>query len=682
GFRGKLLDYYIEAFDGRGNRSRSEIQHVFVEDDGQGGPPPSSVTFSEDPRDCAPLGVTYDAGGGPLSNTTQVVVWISFDGGSVFTNYDMDYLGGGISECTNIPVPDNAPSATVYFENQDGSIRDDNSGQYWSTSIRDCDQPSGPSSVSFSNAPACDPVTVTYFPNAGPLQGATQVFMHLGYNDWQQVIPTQQMSSVTANQWQITVQPPEGAWQIDMVFHDGAGTWDNNSGQDWHFALNECQPPPVPPGVTITGPAADLVVTYDVSNYTLRGTVSDDISGYLRWTNQLTGDDGIASAVNPWVIYQVPLGVGTNLITVMGSNAASTVVTDAWDDASQTVYADGWQTNDNGGTGLGDWTFYTSTNDGDRNGRFIGSNDTIDIGTPAWGLYANQGNLSEAKRWLAQSLDTGATFHVEIDNGYIDSGGSIGIALQNQAGETLWEFYFTGGEQYYTITGGATDIGWTPGGLEIEVMLDTPTTYVSRIRPLGGAIRTNRGDLVSHSDMTVRLFRAWNYTAGSGSDYDFFFNNLRITHSEPSAGGTTSDTVLITRQDGSQDSNGDGISDYWSVRYGYDPHGPDISANDDDGDGFSNLQEYIADTHPKDSAAAFTNRVEIVGFSGDVLELRLQGPTTNSRIYELLVTTNLVEQDWQPDGSASPGDDGGGPLILTATNIHSRGFYRARVSLP
>ena len=682
GFRGKLLDYYIEAFDGRGNRSRSEIQHVFVEDDGQGGPPPSSVTFSEDPRDCAPLGVTYDAGGGPLSNTTQVVVWISFDEGVVFTNYDMNYLGGGISECTNIPVPDNAPSATVYFENQDGSIRDDNSGQYWSTSIRDCDQPSGPSSVSFSNAPACDPVTVTYFPNAGPLQGATQVFMHLGYNDWQQVIPTQQMSSVTANQWQITVQPPEGAWQIDMVFHDGAGTWDNNSGQDWHFALNECQPPPVPPGVTITGPAADLVVTYDVSNYTLRGTVSDDISGYLCWTNQLTGDDGIASAVNPWVIYQVPLGVGTNLITVVGSNAASTVVTDAWDDASQTVYADGWQTNDNGGTGLGDWTFYTSTNDGDRNGRFIGSNDTIDIGTPAWGLYANQGNLSEAKRWLAQSLDTGATFHVEIDNGYIDSGGSIGIALQNQAGETLWEFYFTGGEQYYTITGGATDIGWTPGGLEIEVMLDTPTTYVSRIRPLGGAIRTNRGDLVSHSDMTVRLFRAWNYTAGSGSDYDLFFNNLRITHNEPSAGGTTSDTVRITRQDGSQDSNGDGISDYWSVRYGYDPHGPDISANDDDGDGFSNLQEYIADTHPKDSAAAFTNRVEIVGFSGDVLELRLQGPTTNSRIYELLVTTNLVEQDWQPDGSASPGDDGGGPLILTATNIHSRGFYRARVSLP
>lgn len=33
GFRGKLLDYYLEATDTRGNASKSDIQHVFVEDD-------------------------------------------------------------------------------------------------------------------------------------------------------------------------------------------------------------------------------------------------------------------------------------------------------------------------------------------------------------------------------------------------------------------------------------------------------------------------------------------------------------------------------------------------------------------------------------------------------------------------------------------------------------------------
>jgi hypothetical protein len=34
GFRGKLIDYYLQATDARGNVSRSDIQHVYVEDDG------------------------------------------------------------------------------------------------------------------------------------------------------------------------------------------------------------------------------------------------------------------------------------------------------------------------------------------------------------------------------------------------------------------------------------------------------------------------------------------------------------------------------------------------------------------------------------------------------------------------------------------------------------------------
>jgi hypothetical protein len=41
-FRGKLLDYYVEARDGRGNRARSDIQHVFVEDDGGAPEQPNS----------------------------------------------------------------------------------------------------------------------------------------------------------------------------------------------------------------------------------------------------------------------------------------------------------------------------------------------------------------------------------------------------------------------------------------------------------------------------------------------------------------------------------------------------------------------------------------------------------------------------------------------------------------
>lgn len=44
GFRGKLLDYYIEAEDSKGNVHKSEIQHVFVEDDQAVTDPPDTPT--------------------------------------------------------------------------------------------------------------------------------------------------------------------------------------------------------------------------------------------------------------------------------------------------------------------------------------------------------------------------------------------------------------------------------------------------------------------------------------------------------------------------------------------------------------------------------------------------------------------------------------------------------------
>lgn len=44
GFREKLLDYYVEATDSEGNVHKSEIQHVYVEDDGAVTEPPATPT--------------------------------------------------------------------------------------------------------------------------------------------------------------------------------------------------------------------------------------------------------------------------------------------------------------------------------------------------------------------------------------------------------------------------------------------------------------------------------------------------------------------------------------------------------------------------------------------------------------------------------------------------------------
>ncbi len=551
-FRGNLFDYYIEAADGRGNVSKSDIQHVWVADDGLGGPPASTATFSADPSDCAPLTITYVAGGGPLSNSVPVKMWLSFSGGAPFTAYAMTNTGGGTSVYAIAAVPDNAPSATAYFQNDAETITDNRSGLNWSTTIRDCDSPTGPSTASFSNAPACDPVTIDYHPNSHALQTATQVYAHIGFNDYAIVWPGQVMSKISNNLWRITLAPTTDVTQIDVVFNNGASTWDNNSGADWAFPLNACAGPEPVTGFYITTPSNDVTVGYATTSYALEG-VGESVAGFIHWTNALTGASGTGFAGQYWSLGGIPLGVGSNVITVTGTNRVSDVVTNATDNGGSGVYGDGWVSTDNGGIGFGEWLLYVSTNDSSQAGQFMANATSVDIGKPAWGLYANSGNLSEAKRILTNALAVGQVFHVAFDNGYLDTGRGMGVALQNSNGDTLWEFFFNGGDINYSISGGTTDIGWTSSGMDVEFTLTGPTNYSAKISPNGSSARTYEGNLNANADSAITLFRAWNNSAGSGPDYDVFFNRVTTTDVGSGAGIVTNDTITIVRQ---ADTNG------------------------------------------------------------------------------------------------------------------------------
>ena len=166
---------------------------------------------------------------------------------------------------------------------------------------------------------------------------------------------------------------------------------------------------------------------------------------------------------------------------------------------------------------------------------------------PAWGLYANSGNMSEAKRILTNALAVGQTFRVAFDSGYIDTGRGVGVGLQNATGQTLWQFFFNGGDTNYSITGGTTDIGWTGAGMDVEFTLTGPTTYSAKIFPNGSLPRTITGNLEPNADSSIVLFRAWNYSAGSGSDYDVFFNRVEIIGAGSGTETVTNDSVTIVR---------------------------------------------------------------------------------------------------------------------------------------
>ena len=87
---------------------------------------------------------------------------------------------------------------------------------------------------------------IEYDPSGGPLAGAGAVFLHYGFDGWSQVAsPDPAMSWDGAEGvWRATVPVSSSASSMNFVFNDGAGTWDNNGGQDWAVTVTGGQGPP------------------------------------------------------------------------------------------------------------------------------------------------------------------------------------------------------------------------------------------------------------------------------------------------------------------------------------------------------------------------------------------------------------------------------------------------------
>ena len=431
---------------------------------------------------------------------------------------------------------------------------------------------------------------------------------------------------------------------------------------------------PLPPDLLVTNPATSIVVNEATSNYTVQGVANAYNWVGLTWSNSNTGATGTAPIGFAWNIPGVGLGIGTNLITVTATNVGGTTGSDV---GSNAVYGDGWDLADNGGTGLGAWQLYTSSPNVSQNGRFMATAAAVNIGTPAWGLYANNGNLSEAKRHLLSPFVVGQTLSVSMDNGFINPGSGVGVAMQNASGTTLWEFFFNGGDMFYSISGGTTDVGWTSGGIDVDFALTSPTTYRALITPFGGPTRTNTGNLITASDSTVTVFRAWNFNAGSGSDYDFFFNTIEL--SGGGSGPSTSAVVQIVRE-----GTNSQIPQEWRNLYGLS--GPNSGDDEDaDGDGNSNLQEYWSDSNPTNSGSFF-GEIALASSNlvpGAAFQVEVSAPTTNSRSYSISYSSNLLEGIWWPYSSNQAGRADGGSLMFTITNqIPTPAHFRSRVFIP
>lgn len=82
-----------------------------------------------------------------------------------------------------------------------------------------------------------------YVNESNPLFGKP-IYAHVGFNGWEDVFDTEQLGlNGRISRFQVSIIVPADATEINVCFHDNAGTWDNNGGRDWCIPLQPVASP-------------------------------------------------------------------------------------------------------------------------------------------------------------------------------------------------------------------------------------------------------------------------------------------------------------------------------------------------------------------------------------------------------------------------------------------------------
>lgn len=121
----------------------------------------------------------------------------------------------------------------------------------------------------------CEPVEVIFDPANGPLENATTIWIHFGRNGWQD-IDDLAMTNQLDGTWAITLDVPEGTFELNVSFFDDAeeeAIWDTNEGRNWVVPISDCAGLP---GLATTNPELPQGCVPVTINYRSRdGTLSE-----------------------------------------------------------------------------------------------------------------------------------------------------------------------------------------------------------------------------------------------------------------------------------------------------------------------------------------------------------------------------------------------------------------------
>ncbi|HMP73912.1 MAG TPA: carbohydrate-binding protein, partial [Kiritimatiellia bacterium] len=177
---------------------------------------------------------------------------------------------------------------------------------------------------------ACEPVTIKYRKAGSPL-GAGPVYIHVGRNGWQDVIQPNPMMTDDGDFWVYTYMTPPETAEINVVFNNGSGAWDNNSGNDWRLTLANCSTnePPDPLPVVWTDPASPVgcgpvTVYYNPAGRNLVGANPVNIHiGRNGWQDVILPNPAMTLSTGIWSYVYTPAPGTTNLNFVFNNGGAT-----------------------------------------------------------------------------------------------------------------------------------------------------------------------------------------------------------------------------------------------------------------------------------------------------------------------------------------------------------------------
>jgi hypothetical protein len=188
------------------------------------------------------------------------------------------------------------------------------------------------------------------------------------------------------------------------------------------------------------------------------------------------------------------------------------------------------------------WLVTLTSGDSGQNGDFQGNSagngdgNGAGAGANAWAMYANSGQTARATTTAFNTLSdvsalnmAGQFLSLDFDNGFIDTGGSVGVTFRDSSNNEQFTFRFLGGSPNYRYTDATnndtpTTKGFTDDGFNINMLLTNGSggyQFTAGTTTISGTLKQNSSTIAS-----VQVFNSF---AGGGSERNVYFDHLRIS---------------------------------------------------------------------------------------------------------------------------------------------------------